>query len=121
MKTLTEAGVVLQAQPGASVFSRWAQVYDARTNPLLSLEERRAAPLLPPLHGGHVLDVGCGTGRWLTHLETLHPASLMGIDCSRVMLKHAREKVSSTTKLEHGHSSALPGKEASCKIGRAHV
>jgi cytosine/adenosine deaminase-related metal-dependent hydrolase len=37
----------------------------------------------------------------------------MGIDCSRVMLKHAREKASSTTKLEHGHSSALPGKEAS--------
>jgi cytosine/adenosine deaminase-related metal-dependent hydrolase/ubiquinone/menaquinone biosynthesis C-methylase UbiE len=113
VKTLTEDTAASQAQPDASVFSRWAQVYDARTNPLLLLEGRRAAPLLPPLRGGNVLDVGCGTGRWLTHLEALHPASLMGIDCSRIMLKQAREKVLSTTKLEHGHSSALPGKDAS--------
>jgi cytosine/adenosine deaminase-related metal-dependent hydrolase/ubiquinone/menaquinone biosynthesis C-methylase UbiE len=113
VKTLTEATAASPAQPDAVLFSRLAQVYDARTNPLLLLEGRRAAPLLPPLRGGNVLDVGCGTGRWLTYLETLRPASLMGIDCSRVMLKHAREKVSSTTKLEHGHSSALPGKDAS--------
>jgi cytosine/adenosine deaminase-related metal-dependent hydrolase/ubiquinone/menaquinone biosynthesis C-methylase UbiE len=111
--TLTEATAVSPTQPDADVFSRWAQVYDARSNPLLLLEGRRTAPLLPPLRGGNVLDVGCGTGRWLTHLETLHPASLMGIDCSRGMLKQAREKVLSTTKLEHGHSSALPGKDAS--------
>jgi cytosine/adenosine deaminase-related metal-dependent hydrolase/ubiquinone/menaquinone biosynthesis C-methylase UbiE len=113
VKTLAEATAASPAQPDASVFSRWAQVYDARSNPLLLLEGRKAAPLLPPLRGGNVLDVGCGTGRWLTQLETLHPASLMGIDCSRVMLKHAREKVLSTTKVEHGHSSALPGKDAS--------
>jgi cytosine/adenosine deaminase-related metal-dependent hydrolase/ubiquinone/menaquinone biosynthesis C-methylase UbiE len=113
VRTLTETRAASPAQPDASVFSRWAHVYDGRTNPLLLLEGRRAAPLLPPLRGGSVLDVGCGTGRWLTHLETLHPASLMGIDCSSVMLKHAREKVLSTTRLEHGHSSALPGKDAS--------
>ncbi|HEY2470010.1 MAG TPA: methyltransferase domain-containing protein, partial [Terracidiphilus sp.] len=113
MKTLTEVTAASAIQPDAGVFSRWAQVYDARSNPLLLLEGRGTAPLLPPLRGGNVLDVGCGTGRWLTHLETLHPASLMGIDCSRGMLKQAREKVLSTTKLEHGHSSALPGKDAS--------
>lgn len=113
MTTLSEAKAVSPTQPDAGVFSRWAQVYDARSNPLLLLEGRRTAPLLPPLRGGNVLDVGCGTGRWLTHLETLHPASLMGIDCSRGMLKQAREKVLSTTKLEHGHSSVLPGKDAS--------
>ena len=103
---------VSPAQPDASVFNRWAQVYDAQCNPLLLLEERRAAPLLPSVRGGNVLDVGCGTGRWLTHLEALHPASLMGIDCSRAMLKHARKKVLPATKLEHGHSSALPGEDA---------
>ena len=112
MTTRAKTRAVSPAQPDASVFNRWAQVYDAQCNPLLLLEERRAAPLLPSVRGGNVLDVGCGTGRWLTHLEALHPASLMGIDCSRVMLKHARKKVLPATKLEHGHSSALPGEDA---------
>jgi cytosine/adenosine deaminase-related metal-dependent hydrolase/ubiquinone/menaquinone biosynthesis C-methylase UbiE len=113
VKTLIETRGASPAQPDASVFNRWARVYDAQSNPLLLLEERNAAPLLPLLRRGNVLDVGCGTGRWLTRLETLHPASLMGIDCSRAMLKCARQKVLPTTKLEHGHSSALPGKDAS--------
>jgi cytosine/adenosine deaminase-related metal-dependent hydrolase/ubiquinone/menaquinone biosynthesis C-methylase UbiE len=109
--TRAKTRAVSPAQPDASVFNRWAQVYDAQCNPLLLLEERKATPLLPSVRGGNVLDVGCGTGRWLTHLEALHPDSLMGIDCSRVMLKHARKKVLPTTKLEHGHSSVLPGED----------
>ena len=109
MTTRAKTWAVSQAQPDASVFNRWAQVYDAQRNPLLLLEERKAAPLLPSIRGSNVLDVGCGTGRWLTHLEALHPASLIGIDSSTVMLKHARKKVLPATKLEHGHSSALPG------------
>ncbi|MGC1359629.1 MAG: amidohydrolase family protein [Silvibacterium sp.] len=113
MKTPASATIASPTEPDASVFNRWAHVYDARSNPLLLLEGRRAAPLLPPVSGGNVLDVGCGTGRWLTHLEALHPASLAGIDCSIAMLVRACEKVLPTTKLEHGHSSALPGKDAS--------
>jgi cytosine/adenosine deaminase-related metal-dependent hydrolase/ubiquinone/menaquinone biosynthesis C-methylase UbiE len=116
VKTLADIRGASPAQPDASVFNRWARVYDAQSNPLLLLEERKTTPLLPSLRGGNVLDVGCGTGRWLTRLETLHPASLMGIDCSRAMLQCAREKVLPTTKLEHGHSSALPGKDASCML-----
>lgn len=116
MKTPAGATVACPTQPDAGVFNRWARVYDAQTNPLLSLEQRNAAPLLPSVRGGNVLDVGCGTGRWLTHLETLRPASLTGIDCSIAMLKQAREKVLPATKLEHGHSSALPGEDASLTL-----
>jgi cytosine/adenosine deaminase-related metal-dependent hydrolase/ubiquinone/menaquinone biosynthesis C-methylase UbiE len=112
VRTLAETRAASQAHSDASVFNRWARVYDAQSNPLLLLEERKAAPLLPSVRGGNVLDAGCGTGRWLTQLETLRPASLMGIDCSTAMLERAREKVLPTTKLEHGHSSALPGKDA---------
>ena len=86
MKTNAGETIASASQADASVFSRWAQVYDAQSNPLLLLEERRAAPLLPPVRGGNVLDVGCGTGRWLTRLEALHPDSLTGIDCSMAML-----------------------------------
>lgn len=100
-------------QPDSRVFDLWAQVYDVRSNPLLMLEERSAMPLLPPLSGEDVLDVGCGTGRWLTRLETLNPSSLTGADCSTSMLKCAREKVHSTTRLEHRECSTLPGVDAS--------
>jgi len=101
------------AQPDTHVFDRWAQVYDAQRNPLLMLEERKATPLLPVISGGNVLDIGCGTGRWLTQLEALDPASLTGIDCSISMLERAREKVRSTTKLVHGDCSVLPGDDTS--------
>lgn len=101
------------AHAGARVFDRWAQVYDTQSNPLLSLEMRRATPLLPVISGDHVLDVGCGTGRWLTHLEALASVSLTGIDCSLAMLARAREKVRPTTTLEAGDSSALPGEDDS--------
>jgi cytosine/adenosine deaminase-related metal-dependent hydrolase/ubiquinone/menaquinone biosynthesis C-methylase UbiE len=77
------------------------------------LEERSAMPVLPPLRGEDVLDVGCGTGRWLTRLETLNPSSLTGADCSTTMLECARAKVHSTTRLEHHECSTLPGEDAS--------
>jgi cytosine/adenosine deaminase-related metal-dependent hydrolase/ubiquinone/menaquinone biosynthesis C-methylase UbiE len=101
------------AQPDTHVFNRWARVYDAQCNPLLMLEERKATPLLSPIHGGNVLDIGCGTGRWLTRLEALDPASLTGIDCSTTMLERAREKVRPATRLVHGDCLALSGEDAS--------
>ena len=105
--------VTSPTQPDSRVFDLWAQVYDVRSNPLLMLEERSAMPLLPPLSGEDVLDVGCGTGRWLTRLETLNPSSLTGADCSTSMLECARAKVHSTTRLEHRECSTLPGVDAS--------
>src|SRR5271168_388074 len=101
------------AQPDSRVFDLWAQVYDIQANPLLMLEERRVMPLLPPLSDEDVLDVGCGTGRWLTKLESLNPSSLTGTDSSANMLERARAKVHPTTKLEHRECSTLPGEDAS--------
>jgi ubiquinone/menaquinone biosynthesis C-methylase UbiE len=53
------------------LFDQWAAVYDTQINPLLALEERRLKHLLPSIPGAHILDAGCGTGRWLAHLEPL--------------------------------------------------
>jgi cytosine/adenosine deaminase-related metal-dependent hydrolase/ubiquinone/menaquinone biosynthesis C-methylase UbiE len=113
VKTTAGAAIATLAEPNTLFFDRWAQVYDGQSNPLLLLEERKAKSLLPLVKGGNVLDVGCGTGRWLTHLEALDPASLTGIDCSTAMLERAREKIHPTTKLEHADCSALPGEDAS--------
>jgi cytosine/adenosine deaminase-related metal-dependent hydrolase/ubiquinone/menaquinone biosynthesis C-methylase UbiE len=113
MKESAGATIATLAEPGAPVFDRWARVYDAQSNPLLSLEMRKAVPLLPLISGTHVLDIGCGTGRWLTRLEILAPASLTGVDCSLTMLERARLKVCPTAKLEHADGSALPSKDES--------
>ena len=113
MKTRTGTTVGIPAQPGTQVFDRWAQVYDTQSNPLLMLEERTATPLLPPVTGGNILDIGCGTGRWLTRLESLDPISLTGIDCSPAMLEKAREKVRTSTALQQGNCSSLPGEDSS--------
>lgn len=96
------------------VFDQWAEVYDTQSNPLLRLEERTAAPLLPKVEGADVLDFGCGTGRWLTRFEAMSPATLLGVDCSEGMLEHAREKVSVTTRLVCGGYAPMP--VASCSV-----
>ena len=51
-------------------FSRWSEVYDDQPNPLLALEERFLAELLPDVRGLDVVDIGCGTGRWLARLAS---------------------------------------------------
>jgi cytosine/adenosine deaminase-related metal-dependent hydrolase/ubiquinone/menaquinone biosynthesis C-methylase UbiE len=112
MKTRPEAASSL-AQPDSRVFDLWAQVYDTQSNPLLMLEERSITPLLPDLNGEDLLDVGCGTGRWLTKLEGLNPASLTGTDRSMSMLERARAKTHPTTRLEQRDCSTLPGENVS--------
>ena len=42
----------------------WAESFDEGT-PILALESRQLAPLLPEVAGKRFLDIGCGTGRWL--------------------------------------------------------
>ncbi len=113
MKTLSETENQTRIHAEVNVFDRWSQVYDIQPNPLLTLEERKVTPLLPSVSGLDILDVGCGTGRWLVRLELLEPASLTGTDCSPAMLDRARLKVRPTTILENRHSPELPGEDAS--------
>ncbi len=81
------------ALPVADVFAAWAPVYDTEPNPLLALEDRYLSRLLPNIAGRDVLDVGCGTGRRLSCLALMNPASLRGFDPSPAMLQaaHARQ------------------------------
>jgi cytosine/adenosine deaminase-related metal-dependent hydrolase/ubiquinone/menaquinone biosynthesis C-methylase UbiE len=114
MTAATAAASATLAKPEVPVFDRWAPVYDAQANPLLSLEMRKATPFLPVINRADVLDVGCGTGRWLTQLEALYPVSITGVDSSPAMLERAREKVRSSTNLHQADGSRLPVKDHSC-------
>ena len=96
------------SEPRSELFDRWAEVYDAAANPLLMLEEQMLPALLPAVNGQHILDVGCGTGRWLARLEALQPASLTGTDSSAEMLRRARAKLTASTHLLQSDACHFP-------------
>ncbi|PYV20619.1 MAG: hypothetical protein DMG27_22585 [Acidobacteria bacterium] len=73
-------------------YELWAPAYDRDPNHLLALEERTLKPLLPDLAGQQVLDLGCGTGRWLELLLDLGARRAVGVDRSRAMLRVAATK-----------------------------
>ena len=83
----------------ADAFALWAEVYDEQPNPLLSLEEDFLSHLLPDVRGLDVVDMGCGTGRWLQRLASQDARSLIGIDGSREMIARAAAKVGRYTVL----------------------
>jgi cytosine/adenosine deaminase-related metal-dependent hydrolase len=76
-----------------------SRVYDAEPNPMLSLEQRFLEPLLPPVTGMDVVDLGCGTGRWLERFVLNAPRTLVGVDFSPEMLAQAKRKLGSAAKL----------------------
>jgi len=107
------------AAPSSEAFDAWADVYDEQPNPLLMLERRFLSQMLPDARDLHVLDAGCGTGRWLKLLAPLRPASLTGVDTSPEMLQRAAAKLGSAATLHLGSCLALPIPDATIDLALA--
>lgn len=75
-------------------YALWAETYPARAhNPLMLTEERALLSLLPDnLCGCHVLDAGCGSGRYTLHAQLCGARRVIGVDFSFEMLCRAREE-----------------------------
>lgn len=89
-------------------YERWAATYDQYPNPLIAREERHVAPLLPDLTGKSVLDLACGTGRWLQKLLERGARLGVGIDNSAAMLRVAGRKASIRGQLARADCLQLP-------------
>ena len=74
-------------------YQLWSRTYDHEHNPMLSIEQRILESLLPPLCGLDIVDLGCGTGRWLGAAKNTGARSLVGVDISPEMLNVARAKL----------------------------
>jgi ubiquinone/menaquinone biosynthesis C-methylase UbiE len=89
-------------------YERWAPTYDRDPNPLLTLEERQLKLIIPCLAGKRVLDLACGTGRWLEWLIAAGASWGVGVDFSPAMLAAARKKTDVRGRLVQADCRAIP-------------
>jgi len=103
------ASVPLPVREG---YERWAPIYDSTPNPLLACEERYLAPFLVDLSKKRILDLACGTGRWLERVKARGGKAGVGIDCSAAMLRVARRKHAITGRIAQAACENLPFRAA---------
>jgi SAM-dependent methyltransferase len=101
-------------------YALWADSWDATPSPIVALEERMLLPWIARLQPGCVIDIGCGTGRWMERL------SAIGIDASPAMLSVAARKPGLRGRLSAGDAAALPfaggcADSALCTLTLGHV
>jgi ubiquinone/menaquinone biosynthesis C-methylase UbiE len=89
-------------------YDLWAPTYDLDPNPLLAAEKRVLGPLLKTTGDKVVLDVACGTGRWLETLIRAGARSAVGVDVSSAMLRVAQSKPALQQRIVRGDCLALP-------------
>ncbi len=80
----------LERDQVAEAYGRWAPVYDLVFGPVFR-QGRRAAVVAAEQIGGHILEVGVGTGLSLTDYAKNN--QIAGIDISAPMLEKARKRV----------------------------
>lgn len=85
----------------------WAESYDAAPNALIALETRTMRRILGPVRPTRVIDVACGTGRWMLPLQQLG-ASVFGVDACDAMLSEAAKHSSLRGRLLLGDAAYLP-------------
>jgi ubiquinone/menaquinone biosynthesis C-methylase UbiE len=105
---LLSASVAARRVSVTEGYDLWAPTYDRDPNPLLALEERALQPLLPDVWGKQVLDVACGTGRWLARLLGAGALSGAGVDFSSAMLQSGSSKTWLRGRLARADCLALP-------------
>ena len=107
-------------------YERWAPSYDQDPNPLTAREERYIESFLPGVRGKNVLDLACGTGRWLEKTLACGARFGTGVDCSNAMLRIAGRKSSIHGKLAQADCMELPFAPsifdfAICSFALAHI
>ncbi len=98
-----------------AAYALWAPSYPAQAhNPVMQAEQRAMLGLMPAtLHGQAVLDIGCGSGRYMLHALRRDAAQVTGVDLSPHMLQRAGAELvalhaDAPVALVQGSLAALP-------------
>jgi SAM-dependent methyltransferase len=100
----------------AEGYERWSSTYDNNPNPLLAREQRYLLPLLTDVRGKCILDLACGTGRWLEILRRQGAETAVGVDCSTAMLRVAARKSCIAGRFAQATCEALPFRAAAFDV-----
>lgn len=92
----------------------WAESFDDGT-PILALEARALAPLVGDVSGARLIDVGCGTGRWLQWAAE-QKANAIGCDLSCEMLAKALRKSCGSFALAQADGLRLPFRDSCADV-----
>ncbi|HZT30164.1 MAG TPA: class I SAM-dependent methyltransferase [Bryobacteraceae bacterium] len=90
-----------------AAYRLWARTWDQDASAIVALESRCLLPLLPEMRGKCVVDVGCGTGRWLAEFRR-RGAVAVGVDLSVEMLGQAARKPGLAGLLAAADAERLP-------------
>lgn len=85
----------------------WAPVYDCIRNPLLTVESRTVQRLLGRTTVRRVVDVACGTGRWMLHFQK-RGAAVLGVDACPEMLAQATQRPQLRGRVILGDAQNIP-------------
>jgi ubiquinone/menaquinone biosynthesis C-methylase UbiE len=85
----------------------WAPIYDSGLNPVVALERRAMRSLLDKLQPSRVIDVACGTGKWLSHFQQAG-ADVFGCDVCEEMLSEATRDTSLRGRVMLAHAESIP-------------
>ncbi|HEY3839631.1 MAG TPA: methyltransferase domain-containing protein [Bryobacteraceae bacterium] len=91
----------------AEAYRLWAASWDDSASPIVSLEDRYLSPWLHDLWGKTFIDVGCGTGRWLSYAFQ-EGARCIGVDLSFEMLRQAALKPGLDGRVAAAEMTSLP-------------
>lgn len=94
-----------QEHSRAETFASWEN--SARGRRLLEAEDRIAHELIAPRPGERVLDVGCGTGRWLGELRDRGLFGT-GLDLDQAMVEMSRRRLGPGADVRQGDAADLP-------------
>jgi len=117
VRFFTEAaiGKLMIRVPAIEGHRLWAESYDQAPNPLLALEARTMRRILERAQPKRVIDVACGTGRWLLRLQQ-SGVSVFGIDACDAMLLQAAKSSSLSGRLLLGEVGHLPIRDGAADL-----
>src|SRR3989442_175039 len=96
-------------------YQLWSETWESDPSAIVALESRFVSPWLNDLQGKRLLDVSCGTGRWLAYAQA-RGAIVFGTDFCREMLLHAARKQRLSGRLVIADARRLPVRAACADI-----